>query len=353
LQGGDDAASARYTFTRLSPITRKIFPADDDPLLDYLNDDGQPIEPRYFVPIIPMILVNGTQGLGTGWSTFVPPYNPLEIIDNLLRKLKGEPMTEMIPWVRGFKGSVRRSGSSSFITCGIAELNDGKAVVSELPVRVWVEDYKELLEQMTRGKLTPTLRSYTEHHVGENVKFVLHFPPSKIPHPTSPQNLLKQLHLENRLSVSNMHLFDSVGNIKNYASPLHIIEEYFPVRLELYAKRRQHLLKTLQVQLERIKNRVLFIRAITSRAITVAGKPKAQILEEMKKYGIAPDENQSYDYLLSAPIYNLTQEKIDLLMQDQEKKEKEATQLKNTTPPKMWEQELIELRKAIQKEISS
>lgn len=107
LQGGKDAASARYLFTKLSPITRKLFPEVDDDLLNYLNDDGIPIQPDYFVPIIPLVLVNGCEGVGTGWSTRVPMYNPIDIIDNLIRKMSNEPMVELMPWVNGFQGNLK------------------------------------------------------------------------------------------------------------------------------------------------------------------------------------------------------------------------------------------------------
>ena len=70
-QGGKDHASARYIYTRLSPITRFLFPKDDDILLDYLNEDGQSIEPTWYVPIIPMVLVNGSEGIGP--SGALPP----------------------------------------------------------------------------------------------------------------------------------------------------------------------------------------------------------------------------------------------------------------------------------------
>ncbi|PPS93064.1 DNA topoisomerase 2 [Cryptosporidium hominis] len=105
-EGGKDASAARYIFTKLSKWTRYIFPEADDPLLTYLYDDGQQIEPLYYVPIIPMILVNGTDGIGTGWSSSVPNYNPKDIIMNLKRMLKGEMMIPMTPWYKSFKGKI-------------------------------------------------------------------------------------------------------------------------------------------------------------------------------------------------------------------------------------------------------
>ena len=103
LQGGKDAASARYVFTRLSPLARKIFPRADDALLSYLNDDGQQIEPEWYMPILPLILVNGGEGIGTGWSSFVANYNPRDLVNNLKRMMRAEESEVMHPWYRGFK----------------------------------------------------------------------------------------------------------------------------------------------------------------------------------------------------------------------------------------------------------
>jgi DNA topoisomerase-2 len=103
LLGGDDASAARYIFTKLAPITRKIFHPHDDALLKYLEDDGFPVEPEFYMPILPMLLVNGASGIGTGWSTKIPNHNPREIVANLRRLLRGEEMEPMHPWYMGFR----------------------------------------------------------------------------------------------------------------------------------------------------------------------------------------------------------------------------------------------------------
>jgi DNA topoisomerase-2 len=105
--GGKDAASPRYIFTKLEKITRTIFHPDDDELLAYLSDDGMSIEPEHYMPVIPMVLVNGADGIGTGWSSCVQNYAPRLIIDNIRRLIKGETLQEMLPWYAGFTGEVR------------------------------------------------------------------------------------------------------------------------------------------------------------------------------------------------------------------------------------------------------
>jgi len=106
--GGKDAASPRYIFTKLEKITRTIFHPDDDALLNYLSDDGLSIEPEYYMPVIPMILVNGSDGIGTGWSSFVPNYSSRQIIKNLRQLLNGEEVEMMHPDYSGYTGEVSK-----------------------------------------------------------------------------------------------------------------------------------------------------------------------------------------------------------------------------------------------------
>lgn len=126
---------------------------DDDALLEYLDDDGQPVEPRYYMPIIPMILVNGAEGIGTGWSTYIPPYDPLDLIDALLALLDNKPLPGLKPWFRGFVGEVIDGNKPGlFVVRGRAQLDDNKLTITELPVGVWTQTYKEFLESLMPNK---------------------------------------------------------------------------------------------------------------------------------------------------------------------------------------------------------
>lgn len=145
LQGGNDHASARYIFTQLNSITRKIFPENDDPLLFYLNEDGYQIEPLYFVPVIPMILVNGSTGIGTGWSTFIPSYDPLDIIENIERTIEGLDLVEMNPYFHNFKGSIVKQNESQYLSRGTFVQTENKISIQELPYKKWTNSFKVCL----------------------------------------------------------------------------------------------------------------------------------------------------------------------------------------------------------------
>lgn len=147
LHGGKDAASPRYIFTNLNPLTRLVFNPKDDPLFDYLNDDGLRVEPEFYCPILPMVLVNGAEGIGTGWAVKIPNYNVKDLINNLKRLINKEEPFAMKPYYKNFKGSIHYLDDTRFIANGECALiedesdskNDYTIEISELPIGTWTQ----------------------------------------------------------------------------------------------------------------------------------------------------------------------------------------------------------------------
>jgi DNA topoisomerase-2 len=182
LQGGKDSASERYIFTQLNKLTRTLFPSCDDNVLTYLNDDGLLVEPIYYAPIIPMVLVNGSKGIGTGFSTDIMCYNPIQIIQYLKNKLAlGDATFEFIPYYDGFKGLITKISDEKFLIKGVYEkVGVDKIRVTELPVGYWTEDFKELLENLIEPgqdkegkKITPIVKDYDDMSKDTNVDFTI------------------------------------------------------------------------------------------------------------------------------------------------------------------------------------
>lgn len=230
LMGGKDAASPRYVFTKLENITRCIFHPDDDPILNYLEDDGQTIEPFCYVPVIPMILVNGSDGIGTGWSTNVPTYNPREIIENLRLMIAGEEPNPMIPWYRGFTGEIRsKSGKDSmnFTVSGVMDqVDDCTLRITELPIGCWTAAYKTNLESMLVGSVTAkedgvapekefkVIKELRENHTDTKVLFTLGVASEVLDeHSHDMGSLYKKFKLEGSIATTNMTMFDMNSRI--------------------------------------------------------------------------------------------------------------------------------------------
>jgi DNA topoisomerase-2 len=221
LMGGADAASPRYIFTRLSCITRLIFHEADDGLLECHEEDGVAIEPKFYVPVIPMVLVNGSEGIGTGWSSSVPTFNPMDVIAALRRKLAGAAPVPLLPWFRGFGGTVVVKDSKHCATRGKVLMEDGSSTLSirELPVGKWTQSYKEFLEGRRRkpGAADESggfIASIKEGNTDTIVRFDVQLAPSALP--CADADIVKLLQLEAPVSLTNMHLFNAEGKIEKY-----------------------------------------------------------------------------------------------------------------------------------------
>ena len=164
LLGGKDAASPRYIFTKLSSITKILFDNRDFPILNQLDDDGFKIEPEWYLPILPTVLINGAEGIATGYSTKIPQYNPIDIINNIKSLIKGDAPSDMIPYYRGFTGEIVEDGKNYKSIGKYCQIDNKVVKITELPIGVWTYTYQEYLEKLVIDPKKKTakqcLRSY-------------------------------------------------------------------------------------------------------------------------------------------------------------------------------------------------
>ncbi|NBS71488.1 hypothetical protein EBT31_21650, partial [bacterium] len=251
LAGGSDAASPRYIHTLLSPLARLLFREEDNPILRYLDDDGVPVEPEHYIPIIPMILVNGGIGIGTGFSTNIPNHNPSDIVrmcqmliaalDKNVDKVGTIDTQEQIaaayqvvsktklpsirPWYLGFNGLIEDYKDNSFQSRGIWKWVDDQTVeITELPISTWTDDYKEFLVQMiTNG--SPYLKDFGSYYTPNKVRFVLYLYPD-VRKKLEPifETEFKLVSTKN-LSMNNIHLYGADGAIRKFKDTQEIVQE--------------------------------------------------------------------------------------------------------------------------------
>jgi DNA topoisomerase-2 len=370
IAGGEDHASARYIQTYVTPeITRSIYRELDEPVLNYLDDDGIPIEPEWFIPVIPMILVNGTKGIGTGFSTTVAKYNPLDIIHNLFAMInnKVDDIKELKPWYQGFKGTVLTSNKpGSYLIYGRYQVVDDITVrVTELPVGVWTNDYKEFLESEITKK---NIVSYTSNNTDESVEFTVVFEEDKLKKMVSKKELYTKLKLISRISTNNMWLYDPSGMIKKYSDPQDIINEFYQVRLAMYTKRKEWLISKITNELDILKYKMKFIKFVLDGKIVVFKQKRSVIIEKLDelkfpklstkqsgKVEVNPDSDsntdsdsqdnssKSYEYITTMPLFSLTEERITELQTKLDEKEQELKIVEETSETDQWKTELNEV----------
>lgn len=327
LQGGKDAASPRYIYTALDPITRLLFREEDDALLTYLKDDNMLVEPGNYVPVVPVLLINGAEGIGTGWSTNIPSYNPREVAENLKRRIRGERLLDMKPWFRGFRGAVCESEKARFKTVGVFEVHSKDTFsITELPIGVWTQAYKEFLDTQIENGVVKDFREYnTDRHVLFRVQM----------QKSIPRNVEKTFKLASYQSTGNMVAFNSEGHIHRYASPTEILEEFFRVRHDLYVRRKEFMLAKLARELQVLEARVMFVGEIVAGRLSVLKRKSADVCADLEAKNYYKKDN-SYDYLLGMHISALTQEKICKLEAEAAEKQEMHRTLQEKTVEEIW-----------------
>lgn len=328
LMGGKDSASPRYIFTYLEGIADKIFRKEDSGILKHLDDDGMSVEPENYLPVLPMLLVNGCVGIGTGFSTDIPPYNPTEILNVLRERLYGRisdlRLVNLKPWWQGFKGDVEGAGDGCWITRGKYTVDSPTKTftITELPVGVWTKDYKAFLDEMCtidKGERTksmdyafgddgtPLLKSFDDLYTDEEVKFVLYFDENGFEDMKAhPEDFEKRFRLSSSWRTTNMVAFDSDMKITKYSGPGHIMEAFYTPRLAAYEERRTKEIERLLSEAIESDAKARFIRAVLDGSLDLRRATDAEIVAAMKSHSLpalspvkdSPDGVDGWEYLL-------------------------------------------------------
>uniref|UniRef100_A0A8C6LKN0 DNA topoisomerase 2 n=2 Tax=Nothobranchius furzeri TaxID=105023 RepID=A0A8C6LKN0_NOTFU len=370
LHGGKDSASPRYIFTMLSPLARLLFPPLDDNLLKYNFDDNQRVEPEWYIPIIPTVLVNGSEGIGTGWASKLPNYDIREIISNIHRMLNGEEPLPMVPSYKGFKGTIEHVMDNQFMNSGEVSIIDSTTIeITELPVKTWTQAYKEnVLEPMLNGteKVPPLITDYKEYHTDTTVRFVVKLTPEKLVE-VEAAGIHKVFKLQSSLTCNSMVLFDHMGSLKKYESVLDIFRDFFELRKKYYFLRKDWLVGMLGAESSKLSNQARFILEKIQGTLVIENKPKKELIRMLQQMGYdsdpvkawkqAQDKNEEelneeeegaeqddsgpdYNYLLSMPMWFLTKEKKEELCKQRDAKLTELNILKKKSAEDLWREDL-------------
>ncbi|XP_077359532.1 DNA topoisomerase 2-alpha isoform X2 [Festucalex cinctus] len=372
LHGGKDSASPRYIFTMLSPLARLLFPPTDDNLLRNNYDDNQRVEPEWYIPIIPTVLINGSDGIGTGWASKIPNYDVREIVTNIIRLLNGEEPQPMLPNYKGFKGTIDQLMDNQYMICGELAIIDSTTIeISELPVKTWTQTYKEsVLEPMLNGteKVPPLITDYKEYHTDTTVRFLIKMTQEKLQE-VEAVGFHKVFKLQVPLTCNSMVLFDHAGSLKKYESVQDILKDFFELRLKYYNLRKDWLLGMLGAESAKLTNQARFILEKIQGILVIENKPKKELIRMLQQMGYdsdpvkawkqAQDKNEEqaeedqeeaqdeedtsgpdYNYLLGMPMWFLTKEKKEELCKQRDAKMTELNTLKKKTPSDLWKEDL-------------
>ena len=376
LLGGADAASPRYIHTYLEDIVSTLFRKDDAGLLKYIDDDGDLVEPEYYLPVVPLLAINGSVGIGTGYSTNIPPHKPDDIICLLRHRLEGSMASlaghPLDPWWFGFKGTIHRADDQTWITRGIYECDDVKKTVTitELPAGTWTKDYKAFLDGLleveekktkdakkeskkvdttshtsAKDEVEPSgLKSFDDLYNDVDVRFVLYFTEEGYDAlKENGEKFERQFKLTSSWKTTNMTCFDTAFNIVKYKTVGDILEAFVEKRLPMYEARRLNMLSVLESQMRELDAKRRFIQALLDDRLVLQKKSDEEIVEGLKACDIPalsnmekPDEYDSYDYVLRMRMDRVKQSAVQDLDGQLDEKHAEKERLEAETGSSMW-----------------
>lgn len=353
MQLGNDASAPRYIFARIAPIVAKVYRAEDDPILERLESEGSPIEPRTLAPVFPIVLCNAQKGIATGFATEVPCYHPRTLVRLTRRLVSGgtldRPADEPLPWYRDFQGTVERAegGKGASVQArGVVAMQDGgrTAVVTELPPSRSVDAFVEHLQRLCEkdGREVESYRNATGSD--KSGKLTIRFE-VRLASPRSEEEAVALLGLAAPVRVNQIVLFSpETGRVRHYPSPLDVIEEFVRWRRPLYARRKEAALADLAERARRAALRARYVADVASGTLRPAGKGDAEAVAEMVGAGYPRED---CDALLDLPIRSATSERAAKLREEADRLLAEEAALRATPPDDLWLRDLDELERAL------
>lgn len=378
---GKDAANARYIFTKLAPLTRLLFPAEDDMLLTYTLDDGDKVQPDFYIPIVPTILGNGClAGIGTGWSCSVPCFDFVRLAEKVKEWLRNRENFELDlePYYRGFTGTMEKIGPNKYQSSGILRpYTQGKKKnlfeICEIPIQVATNKYKEELEMMMENKKLKSIQNFSTPNTA---RFIIEPAEGFVP-------TLDNMKLRSTILMTNMVLFTEDHRLQKFDTLREIFDLYAEKRLRLYALRKKHMIQELKTELLLLRNKARFLQAVQDQVVRVFRVAESEVVSRLVEKGFDPDPRKApkvevetshlhlgdedngsdstastddgeeahhgFQYLLRIPMRDFTREKVAELEARTKKKAQELVELEKTSESRMWESEIEKFLEAYQK----
>lgn len=349
--GGSVTGSARYIFTHVHPIARFIFRKEDDAVLPKQWEEGMEIEFACYAPIIPFLLINGAQNIGTGFTSNIPCYRPQDWIQIIRLQLQNQDWKEPKPWYRGFLGTIEmglleRAASDDMETDDPSKLTyhsigkveckkDCEYHITELPVRVWSTPYKNFLENLEQ---TNQIKSFSDYGTETTIHFVVQTL-APLENPVKFFRLAKN----HKTALNSTALVKDRLEICSFASVRDMFITYFDFRLSVYEKRRQHLIKEYEADIPFKACKVQFIQAILQGRLRL-GQKRSVMKQAMTQLQL-PEEYHTR--LLDLSVSTFTEERMEVIQQELAEVQQRLAYYQKIKPEELWLQDLAELELAL------
>ncbi len=334
-----EASAPRYIYTYGTDEFFDIFSREDDDILEHQYFEGHKIEPRFMMPKLPMLLVNGTEGISSGFSSRILPRNPLEIKKYIKYRLT-HPTSPLKPfknkpWYRGFNGSITQGEDSrKWVISGVFVRKANKVHITELPIGYSLKSYIKVLDKLEDDKKIITYSDDTTKGFDFTVQFNRKYLDS-----LSDVKLMDLLKL-NKKSAEIYTVMDENNRVQQLTSVDDIMQRYFDIKLEFMQKRKDHQVETITKDIRVLISKYIFIQSIVQEELVITKRPTKDIIKDLDANPKIIEVEGSYDYLLAMNIRSLTEERMAKLLEDVKKAKGDLDHIKGQTIEEMWLEEL-------------
>ena len=337
------AGAPRYISAKLHPNFRLLY--QDFDLLENKIEEGEKIEPAFFLPIVPTVILNGTSGIAVGFATNILNRNPKDVVDACISTLNNKKMKVLAPWIQEFKGTFTRdleNPKTWKIKGQYQIINTTTIKITAIPPNYTYERYEEILNLLQeKGIIT----SYDDNS-SETIEYILKFRRSVLNSLVSSEGKLERTLRLNTQETENLTTLDENGKLKIFDKAEDIVKHFVGVRLGWYQTRKDYLIDKTEKQLSLVTNKARFIKDIIDGKLKINNVPKEKIVTYLKTNAY-DTVHGSYDYLLSMAIHSLTKERYEKLLLEKEGCIIALKTLKATDPKEMYLGDLKKLKLSI------
>lgn len=340
-----EAAADRYIFSAKEPYLDKIFKTEDNNILIEQVFEGDKIEPKFYVPIIPMLVINGSRGLTTGFSQKILPRNIKDVIEYLEAKLKSKKCkNNLLPYFNGFTGTIKenkeKNDGASYIICGsYTKINSTKIEITEVPISYTLEEYIKVLDKLEEDK---KIKDYQD--LSEDGKFKIQVSLWRNQGLNADsKSLLMDLKLVESIT-ENYTSMSEENKVVEYKSIYEIIDAYYNIRLDYYDKRKKYLINELTQKILELYSKYLFIKGVIDKEIIISNKSDEAIEKQLIAIPKIIKINNSYDYLLNMQMRSITKTHYEKLKEQLKELKDQLNNIKTSTVEEMWLNDLAELK---------
>ena len=348
----DAAASPRYLYVRLSEFA-DLWKTDSD-LLEYIYDEGQYIEPKYFMPIIPVVLCQRQQGMAPGYAYNSMSYNPIDIIDLMLENLNNKKTKKEItihPFIRGINSKLWKydGDTNQWVNSGVAKWDEKKRTitVTDLPYDQTYDSFEKLLNKFVENG---DIRDWKNMSTDTKIEYIIDCKRSKFGNSlgtskskTTLNRIYNKFKLVHAAPRDLLYVIDNENKVRHFNTPEELIEAFLDFRLDVYKSRKKLLLKNLNEMLVKNDELVKFITLVCSGKLKIRNRPMAELKADM-------DANKLNIALINTPMSKVTKEERDKIIKESENIRKQIEKITKTTEREMYVNDLKELRDRLAKE---